>query len=217
MENSIKVSVNKKTRQKSTIKISLVGTVTLSGFILSIYSLFTANFLFSAWYFVAFILGLSYVVIRINAVFPSYIAIDGDKLIISVWKNGILPYRIPEKPNFVSDFMPEKLKKDEVLLSEISEVYVGSKRFLNRNARDEIYPDILRELDSNRHFEAVIKKMDFLLVVTKDGESCFMSVTDFEIKGLSSLLDEIERSCAGVRIFVGIPKLKRIREGSKKA
>ena len=131
--------------------------------------------------------------------------------VMTIWKNGILPYQIPEKPNFLSDFIPEKIKKDEIDLNDISEIYIGSKRFLSRHLDDDKYPEILKSIGEDRHFESVIKRMDFLLVVAKDGETCFMSVTDFDIRGLSEIIDEIERNCAGVKIFVGIPKLRRIR------
>lgn len=217
METFKKVSVDKRIRRNATVKISLVGTVTLVGFILSLYSIFTANFLFALWYFVAFVLGLSYVVIRLNAVFPTYVMIDGDNLVMSVWENGIMPYRIPEKPNFLSDFMPEKIKKDEISLDEIKEIYIGSKRFFDRQIIDGQYPEILKRLVQDKHFEKAIKRMDFLLVVAKDGEECFMSVTDFEINGLADFIDLIEKNCVGVQVFVGIPKLKKIRETIKKA
>ena len=217
METLLKASVNAKARRSATVKISIVGTVAVLGLALSVYSLFTANLLFAVWYLVAFILGLSYVVIRVNAIFPTYVAVDNDKLIMSVWKNGIVPYKLPEKPTFLSDFMPEKIKKDEILQEEIAEIYIGSKRFFDRNLEEDKYPEILKTVGENRHFDGVIKRMDFMLVIAKDGESCFMSVTDFDIDALAEIVDELERSCAGIKINIGIPKLKRIREKIKKA
>lgn len=217
MEALTRVAVGKKIRRNATVKIAIIGTVTLLGFVLSLYSLFTSNFLFALWYFVAFILGLSYVVIRINSVFPSYIEISEDKLILSVWENGIMPYRISGKFSFLSDFIPEKMKKDEIPLDEIGEVYIGSKRFFDRSVDEEKYPEILKELGSDSHFASLIKRMDFFLVIAKDGEKCMMPVTDFEIDGLYDIISEIEKRCVGVQVFVGIPKLKRKREAIKKA
>lgn len=217
MGTFLKASVKGNVRRNATIKISLVGTVTLVGLVLSLYSLFTANLLFALWYFVAFVLGLSYVVIRVNAIFPAYVAIEGDKLIMSVWQNGVVPYKLPEKPTFFSDFMPEKIKKDAISLDEIAEVYLGSKRFFERNLSEEEYPQILKRLEENKHFEKLIKRMDFMLVTAKDNETCFMSVTDFDIEALAVLVDELEKNCAGIKINIGIPKLKRIRERIKKA
>ncbi|MBR4720551.1 MAG: hypothetical protein IK057_02185 [Clostridia bacterium] len=217
METLVKASVNAKLRRNATIKISIVGTVAILGLVLSIYSLVTANLLFSLWYFVAFVLGLSYVVIRINAIFPTYVSIENGELVMSIWENGIVPYKLPEKPTFLSDFMPDKIKKDKILIEEIAEIYLGSKRFFDRNVEDAKYPDILKRIGENTHFESTIKRMDFMLVIAKDGESCFMSVTDFDVYALAELLDEVEKSCADIKINIGIPKLKRIRERMKKA
>lgn len=217
METLLKASVNAKVRKSATVKISIVGTVAILGLVLSVYSLFTANLLFAVWYLVAFVLGLSYVVIRVNAIFPTYVAVDNGRLIMSVWENGIVPYKLPEKPTFLSDFMPEKIKKDEILTEEIAEVYIGSKRFFDRNFEDDRYPEILKRVSEDRHFDGVIKRMDFMLVIAKDGESCFMSVTDFDVYALAEIVDELERNCAGIKINIGIPKLKRIREKIKKA
>lgn len=212
METFLKASVNAKLRRNATVKISLVGTVTLVGLVLSLYSLFTANFLFFVWYFIAFVLGLSYVVIRVNSVFPTYLSVENDKLMMSVWDNGIVPYKLPENPTFLSDFMPEKIKKEEINLSEIAEVYIGSKRFFERNLDEAKYPETLKKLCENKHLENTVKRMDFILVIAKDGESCFMPVTDFDIEALADITDELEKSCAGVKIHIGLPKLKRMIE-----
>ena len=215
MEASNKVTIDKKTRSNAIIKISIVGTVTLVGIVLALYSLFNGRYLFSLWYFVAFIIGLSYVVIRINAIFPSYVSIDGDNLVMSIWENGALPYKISEKPSFFSDFMPEKIKKDEIALEDIAKVYLGSKKFLERNLEE--YPEDLKKIMENKHLESALKKLDFLLIIAKDGESCFMSVTNFDSEGLEGIIEGIENNAAGVQIFLGIPKLRRKREALKKA
>ena len=217
MEASNKVTIAKKTRRHATIKISIIGTVTLVGIALAIYSLFKGKYLFSIWYFVAFILGLSYVVIRINAIFPSYVEIDGDNLVMSVWKNGVLPYKISEKTSFFADFMPEKMKKDEIALEEIEAVYLGSKKFIERSVEEDKMPEDLKKILENKHLGSVVKKMDFLIITAKDGESCFMSVTDFDLDGLDELIEEIEQKSAGVQIVVGIPKIRKKRESLKKA
>ena len=217
METIVKASANAKLRRNATIKISLVGTVAVLGLALSIYSLITANFLFSVWYFVAFVLGLSYVVIRINAVFPTYVMLENGELVMSVWENGIVPYKLPEKPTFLSDFMPDKVKKDKILAEEIAEIYIGSKRFFDRNLEDTKYPQILKRIGEDRHFNNIIKRMDFMLVIAKDKESCLMSVTYFDVYALAELVDELEKNYADIKINIGMPKLKRIRDRMKKA
>ena len=68
MEYLSKVNLNDKVRREYMIKISLVGSVSLAGIILTIYSILIGSYLYAAWYIAAFCLGLSYVIIRINTV-----------------------------------------------------------------------------------------------------------------------------------------------------
>lgn len=211
MEYLSKVSISDKVRRDHVIKISLVGSVSLLGLILGIYSLVTQNFLFALWYALAFVLGLSYVIIRINACFPTFIATDGEKVVLSKWKNGIMPYTLPEKPNFISDFIPEKVITSEIAMEDIDSVIIGSRRFLKKNLGEEEYPEILARLDLYKNFDNVLKRMDFIFIRTKNGENCFMSITDFDLPGVNEFLDVIEKNCQGVQILINIPKLVRMR------
>lgn len=211
MEYLSKVSIKEKVRRDHVIKISLVGSVSLLGLVLGMYNLTVGNFLFALWYALAFLLGLSYVIIRINACFPTFIATDGEKVVLSRWKNGIMPYTLPEKPTFISDFIPEKVNTSEIAMEDISSVIIGSRRFLKKNLSEEEYPEILKRLDLDKHFDNVLKRMDFLFVRTKEGENRFMSITDFDLFGVNDFLDIVEKSCPGVEILINIPKLVKIR------
>ena len=211
MEYLSKVSIRDKVRRDHVIKISLVGSVCLLGLVLGIYSLAINNFLFALWYALAFVLGLSYVIIRINACFPTFIATNGEKVVLSRWKNGIMPYTLPEKPNFISDFIPEKVQTSEIAMEDIDAVVIGSRRFLNKNLSEEEYPEILKRLDLNKHFDNVLKRMDFIFVRTKNDENCFMSITDFDLSGVNDFLDVIEKNCPGVSIQINIPTLVKMR------
>ncbi len=215
MEHLAKAGLNSKTRREYMIKISLVASVSLLGIILSVCSIFLGNYLFAAWYFAAFVLGLSYVIIRINTVFPTYLAADSEKVILSVWQNGILPYTLPEKPTLLSDFIPEKVKTDEISISDIDMVLLGSRKYLIRNLNDDEYPEILKRLDKNKHFDGTLKRMDFIYIRAKNGENCFMSITGFDISELSEVIAVIEKYCQGVRIMTNLPKLARLRNSIK--
>lgn len=211
MDYLSKVALSGKVRRDNIIKISLVGSVCLLGLILCIYSLATSSFLFALWYALAFVLGLSYVIISINACFPTFLATDGEKVVLSVWENGIMPYTLPEKPNFISDFIPEKIKTIEVAMEDIGMVSVGSLRLIKKSIPEEDMPEIFKRLGGNKHFDTVLKRMDFLFIKTKDDKICFMSVTDFDIPELSRFLDVIEKNCQGVQVTTNIPKLVKMR------
>lgn len=211
MEYLSKVSIRDKVRRDHVIKISLVGSVSLLGLALGIYSIVARNPLFALWYALAFVLGLSYVIIRINACFPTYIAADSEKVILSKWENGIMPYTLPEKPNFISDFIPEKVSTCEIAMEDVAEVIVASRKFLKKNLSEEEYPEILKRLDLNKHFDKVLRRMDFLFIRTKNGENCFMSITDFDYQGVNEFLEVVEKNCPGVVVQVNIPKIVKLR------
>lgn len=211
MELLAKASLSKKVRRDYIIKISLVGSVSLAGVALAIYSLFAQNYLFCIWYLAAFVLGFSYVIIRINTAFPTYIGVNKEKVILSFWKNGVLPYTMPEKPTLISDFIPEKVQTIEIPVSDIETVIVGSKKFLAKNLSEDEFPEILSRLSENKHFAGALKRMDFISVKTKYGDNCFMSVTDFDVHELFEFVNTVEKYCTGVQILTNIPKLVRMR------
>lgn len=211
MEFLTKASLAKKIRRDYIIKIALVGSVSLAGLILAIYSLFTGSYLFAVWYFAAFILGLSYVVIRINTAFPTYIGANEEYVVLSFWKNGVLPYTMPEKPTLISDFIPEKVQTIQIELNDVATVIVGSKKYLAKNLSEEEFPEIITRLSENKHFASALKRMDFVFIKTKYNDHCFMSVTDFDVSELFDFVSFVEKHCNGVQILTNIPKLVRMR------
>ena len=215
MESYKKASLSMKVWRDYIIKISLVGTVSLAGLVLAIASIISGGYIFALCYMVAFCLGFSYVVIRINTALPTYIATDGEKLMLSVWNNGVFPYKVDGKPSFIADFIPERVRLDEIEFSELDRIYIGSKRYLKKTLDEAEYPEILSALEEDKHIDTVLKKMDFVLVFTMSGESCFMSVTDFDVQALADVIDVVERNCQGVKINIHLPKLLRIRNRNK--
>lgn len=212
MENTVKAQLKKNVRTSYLIKIAVVGTVSVAGLSLGIFSLAAGNVFFAFWYFVAFVFGLSYTVIRINTAFPTYVATDGDILVLSTWANGVAPYRISGKINFFSDFIPEKVNRKEIAVNDISELFIGTKRFLKRSLKEENYPTLFNELERDGRYKDVLKRADFLYVLAKNGEYCFMPVTDFDTEEIADIIDLIEKNCMGVQMHINIPKLVRLRE-----
>ena len=47
--------------------------------------------------------------------------------------NRDTPESLPEKPSFISDFIPEKVQSKEVAMEDIDAVIIGSRRFLKKN------------------------------------------------------------------------------------
>ncbi len=215
METFERATIRKHIRNIDTVKISLVGAVSLAGFILSICNIASGNFLFSLWYFAAFSLALAYVVIKINTIFPISVSVDDEKLILTTWNNGVMPYTIPEKPRFFSDFIPDKIKTDEILLKDIDSLYLGSDKLFEKQLEEKYYPEILTRLKQDEQWDSIIKRMDFLVVIAKDGNGCFMSITNFSTTELTRVLDVIERNVSDVNIYTNISRLIKKREKIK--
>lgn len=211
MEYLSKAALEEKVWRSYLVKITAVGTISLTGLILAIISIFSGNYLFAFWYFVAFCLGFSYVIMRINTAFPTYLATDGEKLVLSTWNNGVFPYRVSEKANFISDFIPESVRTDEIAFGEIEKIFLGSKRYMQKILSEEEYPEVLKILEKDKNNDKILKRMDFLLVTARNGESSFMSITDFDIKSVSDVIDVLERNCPGVKFQIHMPKLVRLR------
>lgn len=212
MEYISKAAIKNNVRRNYILKITAVGTISIAGFVLAVTNLFSGNILYAFWYLIAFIIGLSYVVIRINTAFPAYIATDAEKLVLSTWKNGIFPYKVREKPGFISDFIPDGVKCEEIAFSDLDRIFVGSVKFLKKALSEEEYPRIFTELEADKQMEKLLKKLDFFIAVTAVGDVSYMSIADFDLEALSCVLDNVERSCQGVKIQVHIPKLVKIRK-----
>lgn len=211
MEFLSKASLSKKVRRDYIIKISLVGSVSLAGLLLAVYSIISQSFGFALWYLAAFVLGLSYVIIRINTAFPTYVAADSEQVVLSCWKNGVMPYTMPEKPTLISDFIPERIKVFQIPMSDIDTILLGSKRYFEKCIPEEEMPEMLVRLSQNKHYAGQLKRMDFILVKTKYADNCFMSITDFDPNELLDFVGTVEKHCNGVRIKTNIPKLVRMR------
>ena len=217
MDYSAKACLKQRTRNEYIVKISLVGTVSLAGIGLAIYSMAKANFLFALIYIIAAVMGMSYVIIRINSALPTYIATDGEKLVLSSWDNGIVPYKVGEKSSFFSDFVPAKVKTDEVNVSDIDALIFGSKKFLQRQLEPDKYPEILKKAEEDKYFEKNLRRMDFAYILLKSGDYCFMSITGFDMEDMTALIGEIEKNCRGVKVLTNIPKIVKLRDNMMKA
>ena len=88
-----------------------------------IYNLIKGNYLFSVAWLIAAILAGTYVLIRINTVYATYIMTDRKSLYMKNWSNDFLPYDYDNKVKILSEFIPAKTKLVEIPLDEIRGAY----------------------------------------------------------------------------------------------
>ncbi len=198
---------NKKTL--NIILISIVGAITIAGIFLAAYSIMIKNYLYAILYIISVILGLSYVVIKINTITPSYIAIDNETVYMQCWENGIFSYNIHFKPSFFADFIPAKVIMKEIPINKITKLYVGSRNYLSRNLENTSFTTQILKLETIRHSEAeAIRKMDFICVLDDKNNISFMPISDMNTDTLARIVNHVHRKNENADIKCNLRELR---------
>lgn len=191
-----KAKTSKKYRTKNEIIIGIVGLLSCFGLVMLIYEFVSGNALFGISYTIATFLGFTYVLIRINTVFATYLAADRENLYMKNWSNDFLPYNTDCKIKLVCEFIPAKTKITEIPINEISRVSIGTKNFIKRNASENssFLADIKQFEDTRDYYKKkAVSSMDLFYVETYDGDCSHMPIDRFEksavikiVKGIMS-------------------------------
>lgn len=204
-----KASLAHRKKNFNIIKITVVAAVCLTGLILAIRSVFLGNILYMFLYLIADILGISYVIIKINTIMPSYFAVTEDTIVMQCWDNGVFPYNINFKPSFFADFVPAKVTKKEIPIADVSKIYVGSKNYLVRNLEETAFPETIKKVvGSRRTDEDAVRKMDFICIIKKDGNVEYMSVTNTEADDLARAVNYIFKKNPETEIKCNLRELR---------
>lgn len=210
MDYTQKASLSKYQRTKSMLTICIVGTVSLVGLVLGVLAFIKVDILFGILYLLAFLFGMSYVVIRINAVVPSFLAIDGNLLVLQNWENGIFPFNIAFKPAFFCDFVPAKTKLYHIDIAKITKLMIGTKSFLARNLSNPRFAeDMHAMIEINPRCEKLLQKLDILYIETIDQAVYYMSVDQFDSSDLAGVLRELGQYTPDLAIRCSNPDIRR--------
>lgn len=191
-----KAKTSKKYRTKNEIIIGFVGLLSCFGLVMLIYEFVSGNVLFGISYTIATFLGFTYVLIRINTVFATYLAADRENLYMKNWSNDFLPYNTDCKVKLVCEFVPAKTKITEIPINEISRVLIGTKNFIKRNVSDSSsFLTDIKEFENTRDYykKKTVSSMDLFYIETYDGACSHMPIDRFEkseviriVKGIMS-------------------------------
>ena len=146
MEFTAKACLSRPVKTKSMVKICIVGSIALIGLILGIISLIQGKMLFGAIYLLAFLLGIAYVIIQINTIMPTYLAVKDRRVVMQNWKNGIFSFNPAFRPAFFCDFVPDKTNISQADISKITKLLIGTKSFLIRNLPNTQFAEDMDEL-----------------------------------------------------------------------
>lgn len=191
MSYAIKARTSSKCRRKNTVFIALGTLLSVTGVIMLVYSLIKASWLFAASYFIALILLVTYIVIRINTVYVTYLATDRESIIMKNWSNDFLPYDVENKVKFLAEFIPSTTKVTEIPINEIEKVVIGTKSFIKRTMADDtefLQRIAVFENSKDYYQKRTISAMDIFYVRVVSGESYYMPIMNFNTKMVKKLL-----------------------------
>ncbi len=191
MSYAIKARTSSKCRRKNTVLIALGTILSVTGVIMLVYSLIKASWLFAASYFIALILLVTYIVIRINTVYVTYLATDRESIIMKNWSNDFLPYDVENKVKFLAEFIPSTTKVTEIPINEIEKVVIGTKSFIKRTMADDtefLQRIAVFENSKDYYQKRTISAMDIFYVRVVSGESYYMPIMNFNTKMVKKLL-----------------------------
>ncbi len=212
MKFSVKANTSKRYRRRNAIVIGFVGLLSCFGLVMLIYEFISGKTLFGISYSIAVFLGFTYVIIRVNAVFATYLATDRENLYMKNWENDFLPYNTDCKIKLICEFIPAKTKISEVPLAEISKIVIGTKNFVGRNASGGFAEEI-KKFDSSRDYykKKTVSSMDLFYVETRGGSCCHMPIDRFEIANVTRLVRDVIKRNPNIELKVNSRDYRSLR------
>lgn len=187
MDYTQKVSISKNIKNTNMILICIMASISLLGAVMAIYSLFNQRFIFALIYIIAVVLGFSYVIMRINTVIPTYVAVNDGYIYMQNWDNGIFPFKT--ESGFIGEFLPAKTVIKRIEISSVSKIYLGSRNYLLKLIDDGEFKRNIKR--SDQKYETILKRAEFFYILTNDKKEYFMSVTDFDDEDFAKLLKPV--------------------------
>ena len=211
MDLTQRASMNKKVKNFNLILICIIGSISVLGLVMAIYSIVKFEFIFAIIYLVAVILGFSYIIMKINLIMPTYVERNNEFLCIQNWVNGVFPF-VPDN-GIIGEFLPSKSMLKKINISSISKVYIGSRNYLLKLVEPGYFSSTMDIY--NEKYDNIIKHMEFLYIKTTDDAEVFLSVTDFDEDELVSVFkpiveenEKIDFKCSNRHIYKEIPTKK---------
>lgn len=189
--------VERKKRISGMIFSCVLMILCVGALMLSVYSFTSGNFVFGVSYIIAIILGLSYIVIKVNQLFSTYIATDEENIIFRCWDNHFFPYNSWNGIPVIREFIPSRSEVVTIPMNEISTIIIGTKSYIKRNADDEVFNKEVLPYEQHKYssITGMLDKFNILFIKTKSGESCFMSIEGFNPKDTMEVLNRFTRFC----------------------
>lgn len=211
MDLTQRASMTKKVKNFNLILICIIGSISVLGLVMAIYSIVKFEFIFAIIYLVAVILGFSYIVMKINLIVPTYVERKDEFIFIQNWVNGLFPF-VPDN-GLIGEFIPSKSMLKKIDISSIVKIYIGSRNYLLKIVEPGYFSNTMETYKEK--YDNIIKHMEFLYIKTVDDTEVFVSVTDFDEDELVGIFkpiieenEKIDFKCSNRHIYKQIPTKK---------
>lgn len=214
MKYSAKACTSKKYRRTNEIAIIFVGLLSCFGLVMMIYEFITGKVLFGISYLIATFLGFTYVIIRMNTVFATYIAADKDNVYMKNWSNDFLPYNTDSPIKLISEFVPAKTKIVEIPIIEISKIAIGTKNFIKRNAAEESsFLKSIKKFENthDNYKKKAVSGMDIFYIETYDGGCYHMPIDKFETANVVKIIKNLQKKNPEIDLRVNSRDYRALR------
>ncbi len=199
----VKASVKASTQWKSIVTISVYTLLTLFSLVMAIYDIAMKRVFFGVLFLIAAAIFVVLLLIRGNSVFGTNIKVKVDLLIMKSWATDFLPYDV--NGGILADLIPAKTKVTEVPVEEITQVFIGTKDFVKRNATvagkkllKALFP---YEHSSSRAKKNLLSAIDLFYVETET-DCAFMCVHDYDTQKMMNILKAMREINPAIRIRV---------------
>ncbi len=202
---------DKSYRRINIVVLLFMTLVAVASVVMLIYSFVNDRIHFGLAWIIAFILSGSYVLIRRNTVFSTYLATDKQNIYMNTWSNDFLPYDVSNKIKIIREFIPAKTKLIKIPVEEINTVIIGTKNFIKRYAEEcEDFTQKLKPFEKSKDYyqKKSIDSMDIFFVITEDGSSYFMPIERFSSRDVSRVLQLIQRLNPDISIKINSKKFR---------
>ena len=196
MATELRAQTNPRYRRTNAVIIGFVAALCCLSIVMIIYNLIKGSYLFMTAWIIAAILAGTYVIIRINTVFSTYMMTDMVSIYMKNWDNDFLPYDYDNKIKILSEFIPAKTKLVEIPLSDIDTILIGTKNFIKRNVdNDNDFVINIRPLEKTKDYyrKRVVSGMDIIYVETVDRECYYMPIAKFDPKDVVRIVQVIQK------------------------
>ena len=205
MAYSVKACTKPSYRRKNFIIIAVISIIALAALILAVYNFVETKMLFVISYLCAAFLCITYVIIRVNTVYSTYLAADKKSVYMRRWDNGFMPYATSFPLAILREFVPARTELVEIPISEISAVYIGTKNYIKRTVQTKgAFADVGGAFEKSRDFTVrkTVQSMDIFYVETSDGDYAYMPIVEFAKKPVQRLLKHINLRNQDTEFFI---------------